>query len=76
MASAATVELGVPRDQSVVVRLFDQNGRVARHVFKGTVYAGNIGRWVIGTSSLAAGVYLIRAQGETFSDNKLIVISE
>ncbi len=64
----ATLNLSVAQGQAVRVAVYDVLGREAAVLHDGPLPAAQNRQFVLEASSLAAGVYFVRATGETFSD--------
>ena len=61
------------RTESVRVELIDALGRSIQVLFEGTVSAGETLRQYLPGDGLAAGMYLVRVQGESFETTRRIV---
>jgi len=64
--------LRVDRPQQVRVRLLDLLGRTVQEVYRGVVEPTQP-VWLVLQGALAPGLYLIRAEGETFTDVRPVV---
>lgn len=64
--------LQVDQVQQVRVRVLDLLGRTVQEVFRGVVVPGQPVRLML-RGALAPGLYLVRAEGETFTDVRLVV---
>ena len=73
--SAARLDLSVATSQVVRVTLVDALGREVAVLHDGAVAAGQTVPVSVSTRSLPTGVYLVRAQGETFSDSRRLVLT-
>jgi len=67
------VELAMSRTEFVRVELVDALGRTSRVMFEGVVTAGETLRQYISGDGLAAGLYLVRVQGESFETTRRLV---
>ncbi len=74
VASVATVVLEVARDQHLTAELFDVRGRRVDVVFEGRVEHNEPITWALRTSQLAAGVYFLHVQGETFEARRKVTV--
>lgn len=72
----AQASLTVQQSQSVRVALYDALGREVALLLDGPVQAGTSETVRVEGLALPAGVYLIRAQGETFIQTQRLVISQ
>ncbi|MEZ5064397.1 MAG: YCF48-related protein [bacterium] len=75
VVGVGTFALQIERGQKVRVDLVDVAGRHVASVMDGQVPAGESRRLAVDTSSLAAGVYFLRAQGEDFSETRRVVVA-
>lgn len=71
--SESMVEIVMARTESVRVELIDALGRSIQVLFEGTVSAGETLRQYLPGDGLAAGMYLVRVQGESFETTRRIV---
>ena len=67
-------ELEVARRQRVSVGLYDVLGREVAVLFEGVVAAGEVREVVIDGGGLPSGLYLYRAQGETFQATRQVTL--
>lgn len=67
------IEIAMTRTESVRVELVDALGRSLRVLFEGTVSAGETLRQYLPGDGLAAGMYLVRVQGESFETTRRII---
>jgi hypothetical protein len=67
-----TLEVGAT--QRVSVALYDVRGRVAAVLHEGPLSSGTTHRFSLEGSELPAGVYFVRAAGETFSATRKAVL--
>lgn len=67
-----TLELIVDRAQAVRVEVFDVMGRQVATLYQGTLGAGTAQVLTLRESTLAPGVYAVRATGETFSATRQV----
>ena len=74
-SGVAQVSLKVETSQSVNVVVYDLLGRAVATLHEGPLASGQETTFTVNTSSLQAGPYVIRAQGETFvSTQRLTVV--
>ncbi|WP_179271076.1 choice-of-anchor D domain-containing protein [Rubricoccus marinus] len=74
-SGASQVSLKVETSQSVNVVVYDLLGRAVATLHEGPLASGQETTFTVNTSSLQAGPYVIRAQGETFvSTQRLTVV--
>lgn len=71
---STTLVLRVPEAQHVTARVFDALGRRVATAFDGSPAAGEETRLSIDTSTLAAGAYVVRFDGETFSETRRFMV--
>ncbi len=70
------VEINMNRTESVRIELVDMLGRSLRVLFDGTLAAGETLRQYVPGDNLAAGLYVVRVQGETFETTRRILKSQ
>jgi hypothetical protein len=70
----ATLEFAVKKTEAVTVSLYNLLGQRVRTVYQGTPRADAFETVRIRTSDLASGVYLLRVDGERFSDTQRLSI--
>jgi hypothetical protein len=70
----ATLALAVPRAQRVEVALYDALGRHVRIVADEVLEAGRLSTWTVACDGLAAGVYLLRIRGNTFTQTRRLAV--
>lgn len=66
--------LAVEQEQRVSLRVYDALGRLAAGVFEGTIASGRPHRFTFEASGLAAGVYIVRAAGETSAVTQVVTV--
>ena len=71
----AQLALTVAQGQAVQVGLYDALGRRVAVLFDGTVQAGSAETLRVDGRALPAGVYVVRAEGETFSESRRLVLT-
>ncbi|NNE36420.1 MAG: T9SS type A sorting domain-containing protein [Rhodothermales bacterium] len=72
---STSIELSVPTEQAVEVGLYNVIGERVAVVFDGVVAANSPQEMTITRGSLPAGLYLIKAQGPSFSTTRSVVIT-
>lgn len=70
----STFTIAVERGQHVAVEVFDTLGRHMQAVYEGTLTAGMSERLTLDASALPAGVYVVRATGENFSETRQVTV--
>lgn len=70
----ATLSLTVDREQNVTVEVFDMMGRRVQTLFAGEVVARQVVPLQLDTSTLSAGVYVIRAIGDRFVEVQKVTV--
>lgn len=70
----AQFTLMVRREQSVRVAVYDVQGRRVALLHEGSLAAGTHHRFVFDGAALPSGLYLVRADGETFSAVRSVVL--
>ena len=71
---ATAFELEVQTPQDVRVGLYDVLGREVAVLFEGALEAGQVAEVEIDGGGLPSGVYLYRAEGETFSATRQVTL--
>ena len=71
---ASTFTLQVSESQDVTIELYDVLGQQVDVLFSGALSAGSPRSFVIDGSALPAGLYLYRATGERFVDQKSVTL--
>ncbi len=72
----ATIQIAVQRSQRVRLRVYDTLGRMVAYLYDGFLVAGNKQAFTFEGDRLSSGVYLIHADGESFSASRQIVLSK
>lgn len=70
----AALTLTVDRAQRVMAEVYDVQGRRVAAVFDGEVAAGEVVPLTLDARTLAPGVYVVRVQGETFTESRRLVV--
>ena len=70
----ARFELQVRKRQKVHVRLYDVLGRQVQVLFEGVVEPGEVREVTLDGQGLPSGVYLYRAEGDTFSATRQVTL--
>jgi outer membrane protein assembly factor BamB len=73
-SAATAISLSVPDRQSVGVEVYDALGRRVAVLHEGTLAAGAGHRFTFDAAGLPAGLYLVRATGETFSETRRVTL--
>lgn len=74
VSGTGAVSMQVRKTQDVTVELYDLLGRQVRTLHEGSLTAGSRHQITLDAGDLAGGTYLLRADGEVFSDTQRIVI--
>jgi len=74
VSGSGAVSMQVRKTQDVTVELYDLLGRQVRTVHEGALTAGSRHQVTLEAGDLAGGTYLLRADGETFSDTQRVVV--
>ncbi|MEF8796723.1 MAG: lamin tail domain-containing protein [Salinivenus sp.] len=74
VAGTGTLSMQVRETQEVTVELYDLLGRRVRTVHNGALQSGRRHRLSLDAGGLAGGAYLLRADGENFSDTQRVMI--
>lgn len=74
-STTAAAYLSVANTQNVRVAVYDLLGREVAELFNGMVQSGQRERLVLDASSLAPGVYVYRATGDTFTQSQLLTVT-
>ena len=69
------VTLSVAEAQAVTVAVYDALGRRVALLHEGPLAPGQEHRLTFDGSGLPAGVYVVRAVGETFSDTRVLTLT-
>ena len=73
-SGAAVLALRSAQDETVRVGIYDMTGRLVRTSFEGRLAPGQAQTVRIEASGLAAGVYLVRIQGETATATRRLTV--
>ena len=74
-AGSTALALAVPSAQHVRVAVYDALGREVAVLHDGAVAAGEARRLTLDGSALAAGVYVVRSVGETFTEARTVTVT-
>lgn len=74
MTDRAALTLSVDRPQHVTARLYDSLGRQLAVIFGGAMSTGPAQTLVVDRAGLAAGLYAVRVQGETFAASRFVAV--
>jgi hypothetical protein len=74
VTGSGTVSVQVRETQEVTVGLYDLLGRRVRTVHEGALPSGRRHRLAVDAGGLAGGAYLLRVDGENFSDTQRVMI--
>ena len=74
VAGTGTLSMQVRETQEVTVELYDLLGRRVRTVHNGALQSGHRHQMALDAGGLAGGAYLLRADGENFSDTQRVMI--
>jgi hypothetical protein len=74
VSGSGAVSMQVRKTQDVTVELYDLLGRQVRTLHEGALTAGSRHQLTLEAGDLAGGTYLLRADGETFSDTQRVVV--
>lgn len=78
MTTSTTVDVNVPAQGMYTVRVFDMYGKLVSTIFNGVVTGNNLTTTWNGTdlngSSVAAGAYVVRVEGESFSTSSMVTV--
>jgi len=74
VAGTGTLSMKVRETQEVTVELYDLLGRRVRTVHDGALQSGHRHQMALDAGGLAGGAYLLRADGENFSDTQRVMI--
>lgn len=69
-----TLRIGVERTQDMVVAVFDALGRRVKTLFNGALAGGTSETLTLDASALPAGMYIIRATGEGFTETRRVTV--
>jgi hypothetical protein len=70
----ATLQIGVKDAQPVTVELYNLLGQKVRTLHRGTLQSGQMKTIDVNTSDLSSGVYVVRAQGASFSKTQRMTV--
>lgn len=71
---AVTFSLTLLRTQDVRIAILDQLGREVRQIYQGPVQASTIRSFVVDTGALAAGLYIVRVESESFVGTRKLTV--
>ncbi|MFB6248138.1 MAG: lamin tail domain-containing protein [Salinibacter sp.] len=74
VSGTGTLSMQVRTTQDVTVELYDLLGRRVRTVHDGSLQSGRRHRMALNAGGLAGGAYLLRVDGENFSDTQRVMI--
>ncbi len=70
----ARLTLQVAQTQDVKVSVFDLLGRRVMDLHQGTLSAGTAHAFTLSGRDLASGFYVVRVNGETFTDSRRVIL--